>query len=113
MNLDLIQDLEGGEPGQNEPTFSFRETADILDIDRTTVSHAVSNGRISTVNTGGTWDRIPASEVIKYGMKVKGMDGEELRDKIHDKTGADDEEISKWFLLGLGLVFAYKVFFDD
>lgn len=107
MDLELLKDIEEGEDKGAEPTFSYKEAADILNVNPSTISHAVSNGKISTVNTGGKWDRIPASQVTQYGIR-RGMDVQTLQNEIKQRTGATDDQFFKWILIGLGLVWLLK-----
>lgn len=109
--LDVERIIE--ESKKNEPTFSYTEAAEILGVTLSTISHAVSNGRIDTVSKEGKRDKIRASEVIQYGIKKRGMDADYLQEKIREKTGANNEEIAKWLLIGLGAFIAYKVLNGD
>lgn len=101
------------EAKEREPTFSYTETADILGVTLSTISHAVTNGTIDTVNKGGKRNEIPASQVMQYGIKKRGMNPDNLQETIRKKTGANDEEISKWLLIGLGAFIAFKVLAGD
>lgn len=96
--------IEGKEK-REEPNFSYKEAAEILGVDRTTVSHAVSNEKIKTVDTGGPWDRIPASEIVKYAVKSKGKDPDEIRDRFHERTELSDVDIARSVTTALSLGF--------
>lgn len=91
-----------------EATFSVREAADILDMQPSSVSHAIKVDKINTVNTGGQWDRVPASEVIKYGARWRGMKTEVLKERIQEKTQASDDQVFKWVVIGLGIMWLIK-----
>lgn len=85
---------------KKQPSYSRRETAKMLELSPPTISNAVSNDDIQTVNTGGEWERIPVSQVLQYGMR-KGIDPTKLNDVVSEKTGADDDQIFEWFMMGI------------
>lgn len=111
MNFFEDVDINELEKEEAEPTFSYKEAAEILDVNPSTVSHAVSREEMETKNVGGGRDRIPASQIVKYGIR-RGQDSKELRDKIKSRTGASNDQFIKWIIIGLGLVWLFKEFSD-
>ena len=110
MNDVLLDELQSitEQDREAEATFSVREAADILDMEPSSVSHAIKVEKIDTVNTGGKWDRVPASEVIKYGARWRGMKTETLKNRVQEKTEASDDQVFKWIVIGLGIMWLIK-----